>query len=301
MENSRDTLPQMTDTDAIRNKIYTIRGVQVMLDSDLAQLYCVETKRINETVKRNQKRFPARYCFTLSEEEYTKCCLKSQNATSNKRGGRRSAIKVFTEQGVAMLSSVLTSDVAVNVSLHIMDAFVEMRHYMADNALVFNRLDRIEMKQLEADKKFETIFRKLEEPRPKKAVLFFRGQMFDAFSCIADIIRTAEKEIILIDGYTDTATLDLLSKKKEGAEVKIYTSEKHTKLTESEIASFNKEYPALAVKYTSEFHDRFMILDRRTLYHIGASIKDAGKKAFEISEIDDGKQTEEILRRLQPM
>ena len=116
MENSRDTLPQMTDTDAIRNKIYTIRGVQVMLDSDLAQLYCVETKRINETVKRNQKRFPARYCFTLSEEEYTKCCLKSQNATSNKRGGRRSAIKVFTEQGVAMLSSVLTSDVAVNVS-----------------------------------------------------------------------------------------------------------------------------------------------------------------------------------------
>ena len=197
-----------------------------------------------------------------------------------------------------MLSSVLTSDIAVNVSLCIMDAFVEIRHYLADNALVFNRLDRIEIKQLEADKKFETIFRKLEEPRQKKAVLFFKGQMFDAFSCIADIIRTADKEIILIDGYTDTATLDLLSKKKEGVKVEIYTTEKHSKLTESEIASFNKEYPPLTVKHTSEFHDRFMILDRKTLYHIGASIKDAGKKAFEISQIDDEKQTEEILRRL---
>ena len=144
--------------------------------------------------------------------------------------------------------------------------------------MVFNRLDRIEIKQLETDKKFDAIFKELEGSRPKKAVLFFRGQMFDAFSYIADIVKTAESQIILIDGYTDTATLDLLSKKKESVNVDIYTSEKHSKLTESEIESFNKEYPTLTVKYTSEFHYRFMIFDRKTLFHIGASIKDAGKK-----------------------
>ncbi len=298
MESNKTALPQLDSIDDIKGKIYTIRGVQVMLDSDLAELYQVETKRINETVRRNPKRFPKRYCFELTKEEYDGFGLKSQNATSKGRGGRRSSVKVFTEQGVAMLSSVLTSDIAVNVSLRIMDAFVEIRHYLADNAIVFHRLEKLEEYRWEADRNFKAIFRQLEEPRQKKAVLFFRGQMFDAFSCIADVIRTAEKEIILIDGYTDTATLDLLSKKREGVAVFIYTGEKHSKLTESEIDSFNREYPSLAVKYTTEFHDRFLIIDRKTLFHSGASLKDAGKKAFEISEIDDEKQMEEILRRL---
>ncbi len=299
MENSKDTLPQMTDPESIRNKIYTIRGVQVMLDSDLASIYGYETKNFNRQVKNNREKFDEDdFMFQLTMEEFQN--LRCKNFTSS-WGGQRYLPYAFTEQGIYMLMTVLKGELAVKQSKMLIRLFKQMRQYLSDNAMVFNRLDRIEMKQLEADKKFETIFRKLEEPRQKKAVLFFRGQMFDAFSCIADIIRTAEKEIILIDGYTDTATLDLLSKKKEGVEVKIYTSGKHSKLTESEIASFNKEYPALTVKYTTEFHDRFMILDRKTLYHIGASIKDAGKKAFEISEIDDGKQTEEILRRLQPV
>ena len=273
-----------------------------MLDFDLAQIYGYETKNFNRQVKNNIEKFPEDMMFQLNEEE-VKRISRCKNFTSimqtkGMKGGRTSFPYVFTEQGIYMLMTVLKGELATQQSLVLVRTFKQMRQYLTDNALVFNRLDRIEIKQLEADKKFETIFRKLEEPRQKKAVLFFKGQMFDAFSCIADIIRTADKEIILIDGYTDTATLDLLSKKKEGVKVEIYTTEKHSKLTESEIASFNKEYPTLTVMHTSEFYDRFMILDRKTLFHIGASIKDAGKKAFEISQIDDEKQTEEILRRL---
>jgi hypothetical protein len=298
MDIDNNSLQLVSSSEDIKNKIYTIRGVQVMLDSDLAELYQVETKRINESVKRNPKRFPEKYCFSLTDEEYNSICLKSQIATSNGRGGRRSSVKAFTEHAVAMLSSVLSSDIAINVSLRIMDAFVEMRHYLTDNALVFNRLDRIELKQIETDKRVDLIFKRLEEPREKKAVLFFKGQMYDAFSCIADIISKAKSDIILIDGYVDTGTLDLLSKKKKAVSVEIYTSTSGCKLTQKEIADFNSQYGKLTVKYTTDFHDRFMILDKTTLYHIGASIKDAGKKAFEISIIDDAKQTQEILNRL---
>ena len=301
MENSRDTLPQMTDTDAIRNKIYTIRGVQVMLDSDLAEIYQVETRALNQAVKRNQERFPEDFCFQLTSSEYQ--ILKSQIVMSseNQWGGSRRLPFMFTEHGVTMLASLLRSETAIQVSIRIIREFVALRRYIGEHELLSEHLTKIDLKLLEHDKAIGHVLKELESPRAKKAVLFFRGQMFDAFSCIADIIKEADSQIILIDGYTDTATLDLLSKKKDGVKVEIYTSEKHSKLTESEIASFNKEYPVLSVRYTTEFHDRFMILDRKTLFHIGASLKDAGKKAFEISEIDDGKQTEEILRRLQPM
>ena len=210
--------------------------------------------------------------------------------------------KAFTEQGIYMLMTVLKGDLAIQQSVALVRIFKQMRDFMQTNAQIFDRLEKLEIKQLEnkleADRNFKAIFKQLEEPRRKKAVLFFRGQMFDAFSYIADTIRTAEKEIILIDGYTDTATLDLLSKKKSDATVEIYTQESHSKLTPSEIRDFNNQYRGLTVQYTTEFHDRFLIIDRKTLLHIGASLKDAGKKAFEISEIDDEKQTEEILRRL---
>ncbi len=295
---SNDLLNTTLQESNIKSKIYTIRGVQVMLDSDLAELYQVETKRINEAVRRNPKRFPERYCFVLTVEEYNSCCLRSQNATSKKRGGRRFSVKAFTEQGVAMLSSVLTSDIAVSVSIRIMDAFVEIRHYLSDNALVFSKIEKLEEFKLEADKNFKEIFKQLEAPRPQKAILFFKGQMFDAFSCIADLIRTAKQNIILIDGYVDTATLDLLSKKNQSATVDIYTFHNTCKLTQTEISDFNTQYAGLTLHYTADFHDRFMIIDRQTLYHIGASIKDAGKKAFEISQIDDAQQTQEILKRL---
>ena len=282
----------------IRSRIYTIRGVQVMLDSDLAQLYHVETKRINESVKRNPKRFPFDFWFELTQEEYEQISLKSQTATSNGRGGRRKLPKVFSEQGVAMLSAVLSSDFALEVSVNIMKAFVAMRHYLADNAMVFQRLDRIELKQLEADEKFKKIFSQLEQPRPGKAVIFFKGQMWDATSCIEEIISKAEKSIILIDGYVDRKTLDLLSRKKVGIPVEIHTSEKNCNLTEKEISDFRNQYGPLTIKPTDDFHDRFLILDNKKLYHIGASIKDAGKKAFEISLNEDGGILKGLLLRL---
>ena len=294
----KELLELEISAEQIRRRIYTVRGIQVMLDSDLAQLYHVETKRINESVKRNLKRFPSDFCFTLTQEEFEQVSLKSQTATSNSRGGRRKLPKVFSEQGVAMLSAVLSSDFALEVSVNIMKAFVAMRHYLADNAMVFQRLDRIELKQLEADEKFKSIFSQLEQPRPDKAVIFFKGQMWDATSCIEEIISKAEKSVILIDGYVDRKTLDLLSRKKAGIPVGIHTSEKNCNLTEKEISDFSNQYGPLIVKTTDEFHDRFLILDNKELYHIGASVKDAGKKAFEISLNEDDEILKGILSRL---
>ena len=283
----------------IRSRIYTIRGVQVMLDYDLAQLFQVETRILNQAVKRNIERFPERFCFQLTEKELTES--KSQIVILNGGQGRGNNVKymphVFTEEGVAMLSAVLRSSIAVSVSIRVMNAFVAMRHYLADNAMVFQRLDRIELKQLEADEKFKKIFSQLEQPRPDKAVIFFKGQMWDATSCIEEIISKAEKSIILIDGYVDRKTLDLLSKKKTGIPVEIHTS-KNSQLTEKEMSDFRNQYGPLIIKPTNEFHDRFLILDNRELYHIGASIKDAGKKAFEISLNEDEGILKGILSRL---
>ena len=283
-------------SDEIKNRIYTIRGVQVMLDSDLAQIYGYETKRFNEQIKNNIERFPEDLMFTLTSEEMQS--LRSKKSASNGRGGLRYRPHVFTEQGIYMLMTVLKGDLAVHQSLYLIRMFKEMRDYLLQNQLVFQRLQNLEVFKLEADKNFKEIFKRLEEPREKKAVLFFKGQMYDAFSCIAKIIGQAKSDIILIDGYVDTGTLDLLSKKKKSASVEIYTSTSGCKLTQKEITDFNNEYGKLQISYTTEFHDRFMILDRKTLYHIGASIKDAGKKAFEISLIDDEKQAQEILKRL---
>jgi len=296
MKIDNNSLQLIKSSEEIRNKIYTIRGVQVMLDSDLASLYEVETFNLNKAVKRNSDRFPQNFCFQLNSDEFN--VLRFQIGISKERGGRRYLPYAFTEQGVAMLAGILHSDVAVKMSIAIINTFVEMRHYLADNALVFQRLDRIEVKQLEADNNFKAIFKQLEELREKKAVLFFKGQMYDAFSCIANIISKAKTDIILIDGYVDTGTLDLLSKKKKAVTVEIHTSTTGCKLTQKEITDFNSQYGKLSVNYTTDFHDRFMILDRTALYHIGASIKDAGKKAFEISIIDDVKQTQDILKRL---
>ena len=285
----------------IKSRIYTIRGVQVMLDYDLAQLFQVETRILNQAVKRNIERFPERFCFQLTEKELTES--KSQLVILNKGQGRGSNVKylphVFTEEGVAMLSAVLRSSIAVSVSIRVMDAFVAMRHYLSDNAMVFQRLDRIELKQLEADDKFKKIFSQLEQPRPDKAVIFFKGQMWDATICIEEIICKADKSIILIDNYVDRKTLDLLSRKRAGVSVNIYTSEKNCSLTEKEISDFSAQYGPLMVRTTDEFHDRFLILDDRELFYCGASVKDAGKKAFAIGRIHDGEYLRGILSRIQ--
>lgn len=286
----------------IENLIYNIRGQQVMLDCDLASLYGVETKRLNESMKRNINRFPVNFCFQLTDEEYA--TLRSHNSTSNinTRGGRRYLPYVFTEQGIAMLSSVLKSDEAVEVSINIMNAFVRIRKFISTNSLLFDRINNIELKQLQIEKdtnkKFEEIFSYISSKEENEQKVFFEGQIFDAFSLIVSLVEKAETSIILIDNYVDVSgTLNILSKKKENVKVKIYTSSK-TKITNQDITKFNSQYGELTLKYNDNFHDRFLILDNTVLYHVGASIKDAGKKCFGITKIEDKSILNNILLHL---
>lgn len=289
---------------AIEKLIYVIRDKQVMIDSDLAMLYQVETGALNRAVKRNIKRFPDDFRFQLTVEEYEnlKCQSGISSLNKNGYGGRRTLPYVFTEQGISMLASVLHSDIAINVSIGIMRAFVEMRRFIANNALLFERISNVELKQLEyqkqTDEKLEQIFEYISEHEEASQKIFFDGQIYDAFSLIVSLIQKAEKEITLIDGYVDVGTLNLLAKKKEDANVIIYTHQS-TRLSNIDVANFNAQYPALEVKYTSVFHDRFLILDGKTAYHIGASLKDAGKKTFGITLINDESITKDILQRLE--
>ena len=287
----------------IKNLICVIRGQQVMLDSDLALLYQVETKALNRAVKRNEARFPEDFCFQLTEMEYEN--LRYQFGTSsletNGYGGRRYLPYVFTEQGIAMLSAVLRSDVAIQISIKIMNTFVEMRRFMASNSLVLNRINEIEVKQLiyqkDADEKFDKIFKYISEHEEVSQKIFFEGQIYDAFSLLTELIAKAKREIVLIDNYVDVGTLNILAKKQENVKAQIYTV-KRTKLSPTDINNFNQQYPTLSVNYTEEFHDRFLIVDRNLAYHIGASLKDAGKKCFAINRIEDRVNIRDILNRI---
>lgn len=220
----------------------------------------------------------------------------------NGYGGRRTLPYVFTEQGISMLASVLHSDVAINVSIGIMRAFVEMRHFIAKNELLFERISNVELKQLEyqkrTDEKLEQIFEYITEHEESNQKVFFDGQIYDAFSLIAGLIQKAESKIVLIDNYVDLNTLNLLSKKKENITVTIYTL-KRTRLSLKDIENFNEQYPSLDVKYTKMFHDRFLIIDNTVIYHVGASIKDAGKKCFGINLIQNTGIIKDILQRLE--
>lgn len=269
----------------IRTLIYTIRGKQVMLDSDLASLYQVETKNLNKAVKRNIERFPEKFCFQLTDEEAD--FLRFQFGTSNVgRGGRRYLPYVFGEQGIAMLSAVLRSDVAVKVSIEIMDAFVEMRRILTSNASLFHRLDNIELKQLQADQKFEEIFKALESDKlHSEKGIFYDGQIFDAYTFVADIIRSAESSIMLLDNYVDDTVLTLLGKRNANVTATIYTKSISNQLR-LDLQRYNSQYPPIEVKLFSDAHDRFLLIDQTELYHIGASLKDLGKKWFAFSKMN---------------
>lgn len=268
----------------IQNKIFTIRGLQVMLDSDLAPLYDTETKFVNRAVKRNPKRFPESFVFQLTDTEWED--LKYQLGTSSTHGGRRTFPHVFTEQGVAMLSSVLNTDTAIEASIQIMQAFIEMRKFLFNNASIFNRLDNVELKQLKTDEKIERIFNALEteRPTPDKGV-FFEGQIFDAYELVSKLIRSAKKEIILIDNYMDESTLILLSKKASKVQVSLYTKN-ISKPLKLDVKKANEQYGNYSVFTFKESHDRFLIIDSKHLYHLGASLKDLGKKWFAFSQMD---------------
>ena len=279
---------QLVVVDNIESLIKVIRGQQVMLDKDLATLYGVETRVLNQTVKRNIERFPDDFRFELSREE----CLRSQIVISNGRGGNRYSTYAFTEQGVAMLSSVLRSQTAIEVNIQIMRAFVSMRHFMVNNASVFSRLETMEYHQLEmqqhqqeTDKRIDEVFRRLDEGnvKPKQGV-FYNGQIYDAYTFVSDLIKSAKKRIILIDNYVDETVLTLLDKRENGVSAIIYTQQisRHFQL---DIDRHNAQYASIDVETFRLSHDRFLCIDD-DVYHIGASIKDLGKKWFAFSKLD---------------
>ena len=281
---------QLVFADKIESLIKVIRGQQVMLDRDLATLYGVEVKRLNEQVKRNIKRFPKDFMFQLTKEE----CLRSQFATLNE--GRGQHLKympyVFTENRVAMLSSVLRSDTAIEVNIRIMRAFTSMRHFLQNNAEVFQRLSTLEYHQLEmqqhfqeSDKRIEEVFRRLDEgnAKPKQGV-FYNGQIYDAYNFVSDLIKSAKKRIILIDNYVDKTVLTLLDKREDGVSAFIYTQQINRQF-QLDIDRHNAQYPPINVETFRLSHDRFLCIDD-DVYHIGASIKDLGKKWFGFSRME---------------
>lgn len=356
-------------TQIIEDKIFTIRSVQVMLDKDLAELYGVETKRINEQVKRNIERFPEEFCFQLTKEEVESLrsqivtlssmneTLRSQNATSNTEnepsrsqiatlnnenqilrsqivisksenadlksqnatsssqnwGGTRKLPYAFTEQGVAMLASVLKSETAVKVSIQIMNAFVQMRHFLAANGSLFARLDSVEKQQIETEEKlnrnivqiqekltvheknFEKVFDALEAADLPKQGVFCNGQIFDSYKFVSDLIRKAKTSIVLVDNYVDDTVLSMLDKRKLGVSATIYTQSISKQLT-LDLQKHNAQYVPIDLRVMTNFHDRFLFIDEKTIYHIGASIKDLGKKVFGFSKLGlDAKQIMNML------
>lgn len=296
----------------IENLIHVIRGKQVMLDVDLARLYGVETKRLNEQVKRNIERFPEDFMFQLTREEAESS--RSQFATLNEDGelsrsqfatlnGRGHNIKhlpyAFTENGVAMLSTVLRSQQAININIQIMRAFNTMRHFIATNAQVFQRLEVIEHTQLSlvahqeelaahqtsTDQKLEEVFHRLDEgaATPKEAI-FFEGQFFEARVLLEQIIKTATKRVIIIDGYIDAATFEMLDVRAKGVTADIYSDSEYKTLRDSHNASKGKQ-PVNTHKWSKSSHDRWVIIDD-TLYHCGHSVKDLGKKLSAIMKME---------------
>ena len=301
MSNENNIAPINEDLNVVKNeieeikqKIYLIRGKQVMLDSDVADLYHYETKRINEAVKRNIERFPEDFCFKLTNQEYFH--LKSQIATSNEnivnvmRGGKQKIPYVFTEKGIIMLSGLLKNEIAVDVSIKIVEAFIKMRNFINTNKELLNRVitieNKLDKKITDYDAKFEKIFNELQGETEFKQKIFFDGQVWDSYNLIINIIKNADNKITIIDNYIDDSILNMLSKKKKNVEVTLITSYK-SNITKLDVQKFNKEYPILKLAKTDKFHDRFIVIDNKELYHCGASLKDLGKKCLAITKMEE--------------
>jgi len=278
----------------IKDMIYEIRGKQVMLDSDLDKLYkCSNgTKDINKAVKRNIERFPEDFYFQLKEEENKQ--LRFQNGTTNMS---RSLSHVFTEQGVAMLSSVLKTEIATNVSINIMRAFVKMRKYISTNLLEQKYINNQVMKNTEDIKVLQESFSKFESKR-KINKIYFNGQIYDAYSKILDILNEANQELIVIDGYADKSVLDLIKTLK----VKIILIVKNKSLlTETDINKYNSQYDNLKIIYDDTFHDRYFIIDRNGIYHCGTSLNKIGNKTFSINILEDEIVKQLLINKIKPL
>ena len=283
----------------IKELIYTIRGKQVMLDSDVARLYQCETKYLNRVVKRNIERFPDEFCFQLKEEEYKSLRCQFVTLEKNKRGQHRKYMPyAFTEHGITMLAGLLNSDIAVDISIRIVKAFITMRKFLITNGQVFERLTNVEHKLLEHDNKINQVFDVLQKDKEEfKQKIFFKGQIWDSYELIINIIRRANKKIIIIDNYIDDTILEMLQKKNKNVEVVIITTE-HCRITQLDIKKFNGQYPVLKIAKTDKFHDRFIIIDNKELYHCGASLKDLGKKCFGINKIEDEEYIFNIMKNI---
>jgi len=276
----------ISDSNDLQSRIFTIRDLQVMVDRDLAELYQVETKALNQAVKRNIERFPDQFRFQLTIKEKNELVTNCDRFESLKHS--TALPHVFTEQGVSMLSAVLRSDKAIKVSIQIMNAFVGMRKFIAGNAALFQRLNSVEKKQCITDAKLDKIFEAIEanDIKPTQGV-FFDGQVFDAYLFAADLIKTANRSIVLVDNYVDESTLMLLAKRKAGCSATIYTYKQSEEL-KLDLQKHNAQYPPIEIKTFKRSHDRFLILDDSTIYHVGASLKDLGKKWFAFSKLDKG-------------
>lgn len=285
---------------SVENRILTIRGVQVILDRDLADLYNVETKRLNEQVRRNLLRFPENFRFQLTQNEFQELVANCDRFSSLKHS--TVCPFAFTEQGVAMLASVLRSETAIRVSIRIMDAFVSMRHFLINNADVFRRLSTIEYHQLEmmqhqqeSDKRIDEVFRRLDEGsvQPKQGI-FYDGQVYDAYTFVSDLVKSAKRSIVLIDNYVDETVLTLLDKRDDGVTADIYTQQINQQLR-LDINRHNSQYPPINVSVFRRSHDRFFCIDD-VVYHIGASIKDLGKKWFAFAKMEVLTPTELVAK-----
>ena len=257
----------------IQARIKYVRNVQVMLDRDLAELYGVPVKRLNEQVKRNLSRFPADFMFQLSKED----CLRSQIATLNGRRGTHLKYLpyAFTENGIAMLSSVLRSETAIDVNIRIMRAFTAMRRFVSDHAGLVQRVGAIELKQLETDKRIDTVFDALDRGNLLPSGILPAESEFDSMRYVSRLIESAQSEIVLIDPYSDAVTLEVLSKKRPGVKVRLVCKDRG-KPTQTEIAKFNRQYKGLVVTYSDDFHDRFLVIDNIELHGLGSSINCLG-------------------------
>ena len=277
----------------IKNIIYEIRGKQVMIDSDLAKLYQCKngTKEINQAVKNNIEKFPERYSWKLTNDESEFLLVKifDQNRIIDKRGGKYKNPRVFTEQGVAMLSTILKSKVAVQVSINIMDAFVEMRKYISNNLIEQKYINELVIKDSKRIDVLEETFNSFKE---KNNHIFFEGQIYDAYSLMVDIFNKSKSEIIIIDNYVDKSLFDILSKTNK--EVIVITN----KYNNEDYLKYKKEYLNVKIIINNNFHDRFIIIDRSILYHCGASFKDLGNKCFSINRIIEEDNLNKLLEKI---
>ncbi len=274
----------IVDNQTIESKIYTIRNTQVMIDRDLAHLYQVEPKRLNEQVKRNIQRFPQSFRFQLTDIEKNELVANCDRFASLKHS--TSLPYAFTEQGISMLSAVLKSDIAIEVSIKIIESFVSTRRLISSNSLMFDRFERIEQRLFSHDENFNKIFNTIEQKStPQKQHIFYDGQIFDAYIFVSDIIKSAKKSIKLIDNYIDESTLILFTKRDTNISMKIYTKT-ISKQLQLDLKKHNEQYPEIEIKKFDLSHDRFLIIDEKEVYHFGASLKDLGKKWFAVSKMD---------------